>query len=115
MISSSTVSWSAHLGGAVAGLTFGICVLKNFRQMPWEGCLWKVLKVLWPILKLQLSCTIFTLILTFAVLWNIFWPGYSVGEGLEDFNELNKTELVDMWKKEVLNRTDQLLDDLSQS
>ena len=38
----STVSWSAHLGGAVAGLTFGICMLKNFRRMPWEGVLWKV-------------------------------------------------------------------------
>ena len=35
----SGVSWSAHLGGSIAGLTLGICVLKNFRRMPWEGCL----------------------------------------------------------------------------
>ena len=35
----SGVSWSAHLGGAITGLTLGICVLKNFRRMPWEGWL----------------------------------------------------------------------------
>ena len=88
--------------------------LKTFAKCRGKAVFGRYYKFYIEILIFQLSCAIFTIILTFAVLWNIFWPGYSVGEGLEDFDDLNKTELFDMWKKEVLNRTDQILDDLSQ-
>ena len=31
-----SVSWPAHLGGAVAGLIFGICVVDNRNERNWE-------------------------------------------------------------------------------
>ena len=33
------VSWAAHLGGAVTGLTLGLVLLRNKDRQCWESCL----------------------------------------------------------------------------
>ena len=50
------------------------------------------------IYNLKISCLLFISILIFAVFWNIFWPGYAAGDGLEDFREMNLTEV---WKARI--------------
>lgn len=50
----------AHLTGALAGLTIGLLVLKNFEQKLHEQVLW------WVALGVYAACTLF------AVLFNIF-------------------------------------------
>ncbi|GFY67055.1 protein rhomboid [Trichonephila inaurata madagascariensis] len=54
------VSYVAHLTGALAGLTIGLLVLKNFEQKLHEQVLW------WVALGVYAACTLF------AVLFNIF-------------------------------------------
>lgn len=58
---------------------------------------------------LKISCLLFISILTFAIFWNLFWPGYSVGDGLEDFRDVNMTEVLANAK----GRTEELLDSMS--
>ncbi|RWS30054.1 protein rhomboid-like protein [Leptotrombidium deliense] len=57
---SEPVSYVAHLTGAVAGLTIGLLVLKNFEQKLHEQLLW------WIALGVYAACTLF------AVLYNVF-------------------------------------------
>jgi rhomboid-related protein 1/2/3 len=59
-----SVSYVAHLTGALAGLTIGLLVLKNFEQKLHEQLIW------WVALGVYAACTIF------AVLFNVFNPGY---------------------------------------
>ncbi|XP_013783855.1 protein rhomboid-like [Limulus polyphemus] len=54
------VSYVAHLTGALAGLTIGLLVLKNFEQKLHEHLLW------WVALGVYAACTLF------AVLFNVF-------------------------------------------
>ena len=55
------VSFVAHVTGAVAGLTVGLVVLKNFEQKLREQMVW------WLALGVYLSC------LLFALLHNVFY------------------------------------------
>lgn len=54
------VSYIAHLTGALAGLTIGLLVLKNFEQKLHEQLIW------WVALGVYAACTIF------AIIFNIF-------------------------------------------
>jgi rhomboid-related protein 1/2/3 len=54
----------AHLTGALAGLTIGVLVLKNFEQRLHEQLLW------WVALGVYAACTIF------AVMYNLMHPDY---------------------------------------
>lgn len=58
------VSYVAHLTGALAGLTIGLLVLKNFEQRLHEQLLW------WVALGVYAACTIF------AVMYNLMHPNY---------------------------------------
>ena len=49
-------------------LTFGFCMLKNFRRQFWEDVLW------------IFAIVIFVIVLIFAIFWNIFYTGYSITE-----------------------------------
>ncbi|XP_037074630.1 protein rhomboid-like [Pollicipes pollicipes] len=53
------VSYAAHLAGAVAGLSLGVVVLRNFAQKLHEQLMW------WVALGVYLACTLF------AVLFNV--------------------------------------------
>ena len=55
------VGYVAHLMGALAGLTIGLLVLKNFEQKLHSQIMW------WIALGIYSACTIF------AILWNIFY------------------------------------------
>jgi rhomboid-related protein 1/2/3 len=55
------VSFVAHVTGALAGLTIGLVVLKNFEQKLREQMIW------WLALGIYMSC------LLFAVLYNVFY------------------------------------------
>jgi rhomboid-related protein 1/2/3 len=59
------VSYVAHLTGALAGLTIGLLVLKNFDQKLREQMLW------WLALGVYGACTIF------AILFNLFHHQYT--------------------------------------
>ncbi|ODN04614.1 Protein rhomboid, partial [Orchesella cincta] len=61
---SAPVSYVAHLTGALAGLTIGLLVLKNFEQKLREQLMW------WLALGVYAACTLF------AILFNIFHPVY---------------------------------------
>jgi len=61
-VSGPPVSYVAHLTGALAGLTIGLLVLKNFEQKLHEQLIW------WVALGVYAACTIF------AVLFNVFNP-----------------------------------------
>lgn len=56
-----TVAYVAHLTGAVAGLTIGLVVLKNFEQRLHTQCVWWVAVVIYAALALA------------AILLNIFY------------------------------------------
>jgi rhomboid-related protein 1/2/3 len=51
-----SVSFIAHITGAIAGLTIGLIVLKNFEQKLHEQLLW------WIALGIYLACIIFAII-----------------------------------------------------
>lgn len=77
------VSYVAHLTGALAGLTFGLLVLKNFEQKLHEQLLW------WIALGVYAACTIF------AILFNIMNPTVEVnienlGNGVKSQYVYNK-------------------------
>ena len=61
------VSYAAHLTGALAGLTIGLLVLKNFEQKLHEQLIW------WVALGVYAACTIF------AILFNVFNPAIAGG------------------------------------
>ncbi|XP_044760040.1 protein rhomboid isoform X1 [Coccinella septempunctata] len=69
------VSYVAHLTGALAGLTIGLLVLKNFEQKLHEQLLW------WVALGVYAACTIF------AILFNVMNPSVvpleNLGEGVD--------------------------------
>lgn len=58
------VSYVAHLTGALAGLTIGLLVLKNFEQKLHEQLIW------WVALGVYAACTIF------AIIFNIFTDAF---------------------------------------
>lgn len=55
-INGPSVSYVAHLTGALAGLTIGLLVLKNFEQKLHEQFLW------WVALGVYAACTLFAII-----------------------------------------------------
>lgn len=55
------VGYVSHLMGALAGLTIGLLVLKNFEQKLHSQVMW------WVALGVYSICTLF------AILWNIFY------------------------------------------
>lgn len=69
------VSYIAHLTGALAGLTIGLLVLKNFEQRLHEQLLW------WVALGVYAACTIF------AILFNVLNPTpelqHHLGDGVD--------------------------------
>lgn len=60
----SSVSFVAHIAGAIAGLTIGLVVLKNFEQKLRHQLIW------WISLGAYIS------LILFAILYNIFYPPY---------------------------------------
>lgn len=56
-----SVSYVAHLAGALAGLTIGLLVLKNFEQKLHEQLMW------WVALGVYVACILF------ALVFNIFY------------------------------------------
>ncbi|XP_076458117.1 rhomboid-related protein 2-like [Babylonia areolata] len=56
-----SVGYTTHLMGALAGLTIGLVVLRNFQQKLHEQYVW------WIALAVYLGCTVF------AVFWNVFY------------------------------------------
>lgn len=69
------VSYVAHLTGALAGLTIGLLVLKNFEQKLHEQLLW------WIALGVYAACTIF------AILFNIMNPTPSDQPNIENLGD----------------------------
>lgn len=62
------MSFVAHVTGAVAGLTIGLIVLKNFEQRLHEQLLW------WIALGIYCACIIF------AIIFNIINSGNYVND-----------------------------------
>ncbi|XP_077975663.1 rhomboid-related protein 2-like [Styela clava] len=60
------VSFVAHVAGALAGLTMGLIVLKNFRKSLTDKI------VFW------VAVAVYIALMVFAIFWNIFWPGYDL-------------------------------------
>lgn len=56
-----SVSYVAHLAGALAGLSIGLLVLKNFEQKLHEQLMW------WVVLGVYVACIVF------ALVFNIFY------------------------------------------
>lgn len=56
-----SVSYVAHLAGALAGLTIGLLVLKNFEQKLHEQLIW------WVALGVYVACILF------ALVFNVFY------------------------------------------
>lgn len=74
-----SVSYVAHLTGALAGLTIGLLVLKNFEQKLHEQLLW------WIALGVYAACTIF------AVVYNLL--NTVTAQRLEESEEVIKEHL----------------------
>ncbi|XP_006609467.1 rhomboid-related protein 2 isoform X1 [Apis laboriosa] len=58
------VGYVAHFAGAIAGLLVGINVLRNLEVKTWEKVVW------WA------SIITYTVLMTAAILWNIFYTSY---------------------------------------
>lgn len=56
------VGYVAHLAGAIAGLLVGINILRNLEVKTWEKAVW------WA------SMVTYVVLMTAAILWNIFRP-----------------------------------------
>lgn len=56
-----SVSYVAHVAGALAGLTIGLLVLKNFEQKLHEQLMW------WVALGVYVAC------IAFALVYNVFY------------------------------------------
>lgn len=63
-VSGAKLSFVAHVAGALAGLSVGLIVLKNFKQSLRDKI------VFWVAVGVYIG------LMVFAILWNIFWPGY---------------------------------------
>ena len=83
--SAPPIGYTAHLMGALAGLTIGLVVLKNFEQKLHEQYMW------WVALAVYLGCVVF------AIFWNIF---YYWGVFLVDFTPCAMTGVfaVLLWR-----------------
>lgn len=80
------VSYVAHLTGALAGLTIGLLVLKNFEQKLHEQLLW------WVALGVYAACTIF------AIIFNVLNPAVvTLEENLGD--GVNSQYVLTVWYK----------------
>lgn len=60
----SSIGYTAHLCGAIAGLLVGINVLRNLEVKSWEKKLW------WISLILYVS------LMTMLIVWNVAFPNY---------------------------------------
>lgn len=60
-VTDAPVGYTAHLMGALAGLTIGLVVLKNFEQKLHEQYIW------WIALAVYLGCIVF------AICWNVLY------------------------------------------
>lgn len=74
-----SISYVAHLTGALAGLTIGLLVLKNFEQKLHEQLLW------WIALGIYAACTLF------AIAFNLF--NTETAQRLEEESEVIKAHL----------------------
>lgn len=73
------MSYIAHLTGALAGLTIGLLVLKNFEQKLHEQLIW------WIALGIYTACTIF------AIVYNLL--NTVTAQRLEESEEVIKEQL----------------------
>lgn len=67
-----SVSWAAHLGGAIAGLIFGVCVVDNKDERPWEKHARTVCSLsmcLEPKIFFKTAIVLFAIIITSLVWW----------------------------------------------
>lgn len=74
-----SVSYVAHLTGALAGLTIGLLVLKNFEQKLHEQLMW------WIALGVYAACTIF------AIVYNVM--NTVTAQRLEESEEVLRQQL----------------------
>lgn len=74
-----SISYVAHLTGALAGLTIGLLVLKNFEQKLHKQLLW------WIALGIYAACTIF------AITFNLL--NTETGQRLEEEGDVMKEQL----------------------
>ena len=58
------IGYTAHFCGALIGFLMGVVCLRNLKKLKWERVLW------WICLAAAI------LLFAFAILWNIFWPGF---------------------------------------
>ena len=63
-ISGSSVSFVAHVAGAMAGVSVGLIVLKNFKKSLRDKI------VFWIAVGVYIAFTVF------AIFWIAFWPYY---------------------------------------
>lgn len=77
--SAPSVSYVAHLTGALAGLTIGLLVLKNFEQKLHEQMMW------WIALGVYAACTIF------AIVYNVM--NTVTAQRLEESEEVLRQQL----------------------
>lgn len=75
-----SVSYIAHLTGALAGLTIGLLVLKNFEQKLHKQLVW------WVALGIYTACTIF------AIVYNLL--NTVTAQRLEESEEVKIEQLI---------------------
>lgn len=75
-----SVSYIAHLTGALAGLTIGLLVLKNFEQKLHKQLVW------WVALGIYTACTIF------AIVYNLL--NTVTAQRLEETEEVKIEQLI---------------------
>jgi len=63
-ISGANVSFVAHVAGALAGLTMGLIVLRNFKKSLRDKI------VFW------IAVGVYIAFMVFGIFWNAFWPHY---------------------------------------
>lgn len=79
-ITAPSISYIAHLTGALAGLTIGLLVLKSFEQKLHEQLIW------WIALGVYSACTIF------AIVYNLL--NTIMAQKLEENEEVLKEQLL---------------------
>lgn len=79
-ITAPSISYIAHLTGALAGLTIGLLVLKSFEQKLHEQLIW------WIALGVYSACTIF------AIVYNLL--NTIMAQKLEEDEEVLKEQLL---------------------
>lgn len=78
-LNGTSVSYVAHLTGALAGLTIGLLVLKNFEQKLHEQLIW------WVALGVYAACTVF------AIVYNIM--NTEAAQRFEESEEVMRQQL----------------------